>query len=489
MHTLSLNELPAITGGRWLVEPCNTAPVAGLTSDSREVTPNLAFAAIRGEHTDGHNYIAQSIASGARLVLVERDLSPDSATRSCAILRVDRTIKALGALATEHRNRLSIPVIAVVGANGKTSTKAAIACAIGSFAIVRSAPKSFNNDLGVPITLLNTAPDHRAVVCEIGTNDIGETAPLAAVVQPDILVITGAGREHLEGLGSAQGSADEIACCLQHMRPNSLIITNADEPLTRHFASPRSRTISVGFEHDADVRVSIDGQSLHGLTATLESTSRLITAMTFRLQTIAAHTARSAAMAAVVSLHTARDRGKLADTVIPQMTRALASRPPEPMRLEVSTRQIELGTVTLINDAYNANPDSMHAAIGTLARVAPRNARLVVVLGDMRETGTHARSVHEELASHIVSLHGQSGCDVVVVLVGTSVHWTASALRAHPEITTTAFTNQTSCTEETASRIVGLLKPNDIVLLKASRSVGLERVAEHLMRSEPAASR
>ncbi|MCA9280159.1 MAG: UDP-N-acetylmuramoyl-tripeptide--D-alanyl-D-alanine ligase [Phycisphaeraceae bacterium] len=488
MHTLPLNELASITNGQWITEPTDTAPVTGLTSDSREVTTNLAFAAIRGEKTDGHEYIAKAIASGARLVIVEQDIDPDSIHHTCPILRVDRTIDALGKLATEHRNRLSVPVVAVVGANGKTSTKAAIACAIGSFAHVRSAPKSFNNDLGVPLTLLNTTADHEAVVCEIGTNDPGETAPLAAMVQPNILVITGAGREHLEGLGSVEGSASEIESCLASMQQNSFIITNADEPFTSNLTAPECTTTRIGFHENADARVFIDEQSIDGITMTLRAPVLLGTPVTLHLHTIAAHSARTASMALAASMCVAQRTGRNTREILPGIISAISNRQPEPMRMEVSSHQTGNGALTLINDAYNANPDSMQSAMETLAAIAYGHMRVVLVLGDMRETGTHAQAVHKELADHIVSLRDQARLEIVAFLVGTSVKWTHDRL-CQAGIASHLFVEHQSCSDETAAQIAEHAKPNDLVLLKASRSIGLERVAEHLVRQNAPISR
>ena len=351
--------LAQITGGRWLAPPAKAAaPIAGLTIDSRTLGPSEAFLAIVGERFDGHTFVDQARAAGAMMAIVEQDLPLPARTKGqdFALLRVESTLAALHALALRWRTLLRADgcrVVGVCGSNGKTTTRHLIHQVLSHGGLNGSqSPNSFNNHIGVPLTLLGARPEQDFLVAEIGTNHPGEIATLAAILRPDIAVITSIGEEHLEFFGDLLGVAREESVW------------------------PRSS------------HAPMRGELLHA---------------------------------------------------------ADPSRP------------------TVINDAYNANPSSMRAALEVLADYpAPR----VAVLGDMLELGAAAPSAHREIAALAVDSAEQC------VLIGP--HFSAAASELTLEAS--AISAHTAWSDTLAARIAAELTSDTTLLIKGSRGMALERL-------------
>jgi UDP-N-acetylmuramoyl-tripeptide--D-alanyl-D-alanine ligase len=449
--------LRAATGGVWLAQP--ERAITGLSTDTRTIKPGQAFLALTGEQHDGHTMVSEAGRVGCPLAIVENPAAiPGPVPPGMGILHVrDGTRRALCRLAAAYRRTLEgTKVIAVVGSNGKTTTVRLLASVLAQRLRGSASIKSFNNDIGVPLTILAAAPGGEYLICEVGTNSPGEIARLAEVAAPDIAVITSIGREHLERLGSLRGVAREEASVLEFVRRGGAGIYNSDAPhLAETIGTMPARPatlISFGFGRGADVQVAGARQTRRGIELTLNDRSA------FRIGLLGRHNACNAAAAVVV--------GRRLGLTDAQIGAGLeAARGPE-MRLERS----EIGGVSVINDAYNANPDSMRAGLETLREVGDGEPRRVAVLGDMLELGGHADEEHRQIG---VELAKRTDLDLIV-LVGPSMRLAAEVLEGSARAGQTVWIEQMD--ERHAPRIAERLRPGDVVLLKGSRRMRLERL-------------
>jgi UDP-N-acetylmuramoyl-tripeptide--D-alanyl-D-alanine ligase len=497
MSFWSLDNIKKSMGGTWLARPeaSGHAPVevTGLSTDTRTIKPGQVFLALKGENTDGHKYLVQAAAAGASLLIIDQpDAVPAGLERPVAILQVAATGPALMRLAAAYRKTLeSTRVIAVGGSNGKTTTVKLIHAVLSRTLRGTASAKSFNNAVGVPLTILSAKKNDQYLVCEVGTNAPGEIAALVPVVEPDIAVITSIGREHLEGLGSLPGVLQEEASLLKGLRPGGLAVLCADAPGliesatallgarggdAARSASARRPTgalgevggtmiITFGAAAAADIRVSACEQRFEGLRFCLNDRSW------YTMPLLGAHNAANAAAAVAVARRLGVDNAEIEAGLA-------AAKGPE-MRLE---RSVAAG-ISFVNDAYNANPESALAALRTFAQVAGGSgfARRVLVLGDMLELGEGAADLHCEVGAAAAAVNAD-----LVVLVGSFSRETAAGLRKAGWPGTIESVKDLERGGD--GYAAGLLCPGDIVLLKGSRRIGLERIitaAQRLETAEP----
>ncbi len=481
MSFWSFDNLRSVLGASWaaLPPPGVRAAPAGVSTDSRTLTQGQAFFAIKGERTDGHVHVSQAARVGAVLAVVGSDYA-GPVPAGLGVLRVADTTKALLRLAGAYRKTLeSTRVIGVTGSNGKTTTKQMIHAVLSGALRGSASAKSFNNHIGVPLTLFGGRPGDQYLICEIGTNAPGEVAELARAAAPDIAVITGVGREHLEELGSLRRVAQEEASQTEFLRRGGLAVIHAEAPHLREHVEahaigeppatgqgggarePQPRRFGVvtfGMTREADLRVGLIRQEAEGLTF------RINDRHIYRLPLLGRHNAVNAAAAVAVARRFGVDHEAIAA--------GLAAVERAPMRLE----PIELGGVRFINDAYNANPDSMAAALETFAEVAAGPSRRVAVLGDMLELGEHTPSAHAEAVAR--ALDPAVKLDLLI-LVGPLMARAARSLHEDRILTV----------EEPSDRAVeGVahhLRPGDCVLLKGSRRLRLERVLDGMRTRSP----
>ncbi len=445
--------LKTTLGGTWLAKTEET--VTGLCTDSRTLKPGQAFLALKGDTFDGHTMLGAAAKAGSPLAIIDSVERASVLPTGMAVLKVADTRRSLLRLAAAYRKTLDrTRVIAVGGSNGKTTTVRLITAALSSAMKGTASQKSFNNDIGVPLTILSASPSDQYLICEVGTNAPGEISTLAAVVQPDIGVITSIGREHLEKLGSLRGVAREEASLLEHIRPGGAGFISADALELREvlgtLSSRPAALLSFGFDHDSDVGIARVEQSLTGMTFTLNDRAE------FKLPLLGRHNAANAAAAIAV----ARRMG-LPDAAIAE---GLATAKGESMRLEVSHHS----GVCIINDAYNANPDSMRASLETFDAVAKHADRRIVVLGDMLELGEYAAASHREVVEAVASRPHIA----VAVLVGPQMKAAASPLSK----TGVKVIFGDDLNEPFAAQVAKALQPGDAVLLKGSRRMRLERL-------------
>jgi len=431
--------------------------VRGVCLDSRQVKPGDLFFAVQGERFDGHDFLPEAAARGAAALVCERGkvAKPPS---GCAVLLVDDVRRALGAFAAAGRRMYRLPVIAVAGSNGKTTTKDLIAAVLDRRFDTLKSEASFNNDIGVPLTLLNLTAAHQAAVLEAGTNHPGELAPLVKMINPRLGVLTNIGREHLEFFGDLAGVAREEGMLAELLPPDGvLFLPGDDEWADTIVRRTRASTIRVGFGAQNDWRATSVRLDKNGLTFRVEAPQTEFNGE-YRVNLLGRHQAVNALLALAVGAELGLD---------PAAARAgLADCPPPKMRLQFW----EVNGVRVLDDAYNANVDSTLAALETLCAL-PLQGRRVAVLGDMNELGAHAESAHQEVGRRAAELGvGQ------LFAIGRMAAVTAAAARAAGLARVIEFADvETAC-----QPVKNFLKAGDVVLFKASRLCRLERLAETL---------
>lgn len=426
-------------------------------TDSRQVQSEDLFVALSGERFDGHDFLQEAARRGTSAVMVDQQKIPAPPPR-CAVIAVDNPRRALGRLAAEYRKQFDLPVIAVAGSNGKTTTKELIASVLRQSLSTLWSEASFNNDIGVPLTLLRLENTHQAAILEAGSNHPGELAPLIRMIAPKYGVLTGIGREHLEFFGDLPGVAEEEGWLAELLPPGGKLLLPGDDPWTpRLIQRTRASIIRVGLSPSNDWRASAIRLDNHGASFRVESPSSSCGGE-YHIHLLGKHQVANALFAIALGSELGLDRAAIA--------RGLAECLPPRMRLQLE----EHNGVRILDDSYNANVDSVLAALQTLLDL-PCKGRRVAVLGDMAELGAQTEAAHEEVGRRTAEL----GISQLVV-VGKMASATSRAARDAGLHRVLEFQD----VESAALAVKSFLKPGDIVLLKASRVSRLERVAEVL---------
>ena len=435
--------------------------VRRVCTDSRQVKTGDLFLALRGERFDGHDFLGAVVEKGAVAVVAERRSVPADC-RGCVMIAVEDTRKALGQLASEYRKDFVLPVVAVGGSNGKTTTKELVASVLKQERVTLWSEASFNNDIGVPLTLLRLEESHQAVVLEVGTNHPGELQPLVKMAQPNYVVITSVGREHLEFFDDVAGVAREEGWLAELLPAGGKLFVNGDDEWASRAAErARAQVVRVGFAEGCDWRARAARLDTRGVTFQVDGPEVEMSGE-YRIQLLGRHQVVNALLAIAVGMELGLGRASVA--------RGLAECRPSKMRMELW----EFNGVRLLDDAYNANADSMVVALQTL-RDLPCKGRRVAVLGDMAELGAHSESAHEEVGRRVVEL----GVDQLFA-VGKMAPVTARAARGAGLNRVFEFAD----VETAASAVKSFVKAGDVVLLKASRATRIERIAELLRAGE-----
>ncbi len=472
MIALSLAEIAAVTGGRvdggGLVD--GKLLVDGpVVVDSREVTPGALFVAVPGERVDGHDFAATAVAAGAKAVLATRPVGVP------AVIVAD-TVAALGELAGLVVRRLAeedgLAVVGVTGSQGKTSTKDLIASVLETFGTTIAPPGSFNNEIGLPLTALRANSLTRFLVMEMGARGIGHVSYLCDIAPPRIGVVLNVGLAHVGEFGSREAIAQAKGELVEALPPDGLAVLNADDPLVAAMAartSARVLTYGLGGERGggrlpdiaaADVALDGEGRARFALR-TPDGTADVA------LGLHGAHHVTNSLAAAAVAFELGLGTAAIAAALS-------AATPRSRWRMEVTTRP---DGVTVVNDAYNANPDSMRAALNALVAIAgPR--RSWAVLGEMRELGESAGAEHDAVGRLVADMDISR-----LVVVGDGARAAhAGALGARSWADAPVFVPDVESAVELLDQE---LRAGDVVLVKASRAAGLERVAAALLeRSE-----
>ncbi len=436
IHPWTLETVAAATGGHLVGDPLT--PIAAVGVDSRAIRGGELFVALRGESFDGHDFAADTLGRGAAAVVV----SDPGLGLSPAVIVPD-TQEALRDLAAHCRAELEIPVVAITGSTGKTTTKDLLSAALpGS----RASLRSYNNEIGVPLTVLGAEPDTAYLVVEAGSRGVGHLRWLLPAIRPNVAVITNLGLVHLETFGTVERLADAKWELIEGLEPGGVAVLPHDERRLRrdHPAS----TVTFGSEPGADVRVADvvvghDGRARFRLIT--EAGERVLS-----LRLPGSHQPLNAAAAVACGLALGVDLDTLAG--------GIAEAEGSPWRME-----IHHGSFTVVNDAYNANPDSVEAALRTVAAMPGRH---IAVLGAMAELGPVAEEEHVRIGT----LAAELGFAAVVTVGDEPGIARGAGDVAHP-----------AADDAEALRLLGdMLCAGDVVLVKASRAVGLEDLAEAL---------
>lgn len=430
-------------------------PVTAVSIDSRTLGVGEAFFAIGGHTLDGHQFIAEAAARGASCLVVHH--LPDELPLGVPVVLVDDTTRALGRLSAFHRSRFQLPVVAVTGSNGKTTVKEMIATLLGTRWSVLKPAGSFNNQWGLPLTLLQLSSAYQAVVVELGTNQPGEIASLAQICRPTVGVVTAVAAAHTEFLKTLAGVGEEKAALVRAIPREGSVVLNWDDRRVREMAAlAGGRVIRVGSASGAQLRAEGVGERIGELHFTLEIEGRR---SPVRLAFSGRHNVTNALLAAGAAL--------ALGFALPEIVAGLEAARPVKGRL-IWRRA---GSVRILDDTYNANPASMRAALDALA-VARGQGRLLVALGDMLELGELAREAHREIGRLVAALG-------VAEFVGMGPRM-KNAVEAARE----AGFDESYHVETLEAAVALLLKrlaPNDALLVKGSRGMRMERVVDTLV--------
>jgi UDP-N-acetylmuramoyl-tripeptide--D-alanyl-D-alanine ligase len=435
----ALGDYDGHTAPRPLVE------ITGINTDSRSVVSGQIFLALAGENFDGHDYVPAAVEKGAVAVIVSNKF--DTSAVSVPAFKVEDTLVALGQLASFWRAVWGKPIVMIAGSNGKTTTKDLVRAALSSELKVHATTGNLNNRIGVPQTILSIPSEAEIAVVEAGTNLPGEVATLRAIIDPDITVVTSVGEEHLEGLGDIEGVLREEADAFDGVR---VAITPSAQPEIAEAAKDRAREVVTAGLDEGDVTpaswaITPDGRG-----------TLVLDGVTLDLPLRGLHNLRNAMLAVAVA--------RVCGVSDEHAAKGIEEMPVPRMR----TAWEELGKATLINDAYNANPGSTRAAIDLIKGVGADRQR-VIVLGTMRELGDASDKCHDD----ITKLALDSGADVIAG-VGEYAKSFGRLAGNDPRVVSAATV------AELWPLIEPRLKPNAVILLKASRGVKLEQMVPHI---------
>jgi len=446
---LTVKEMTAIPHLRTL----NTVPVAAkkikeISTDSRQVHAGDVFIALRGENFDGHNFVRETLKNGAICAVVDNKYTPGSGE---ALLVVDDTVKALGNIARLYRRKFSLPVLAVAGSNGKTTTKEMIAAVLRKKYRVLSSKGNLNNHIGVPQTLFLLKPSHEVAVVETGTNHFGEIGYLCGILEPSHGIVTNIGREHLEFFGDLDGVEKEEGELFRYLGNEGTPLVNQDDSRIARLGKNLKRRITYGFTGS---RAAIRGKQI-GVTAagcfTFSVHQKGKKPFSVSLNVPGKHNMENALAAASVGIAFGVPASKI--------SAALGKFSAVSKRMEVSA----VAGVTILNDTYNANSDSVITALETLQSMNVKGKK-IVVLGDMRELGARSEQEHRRIGRTI----GEMGFAHLLTHGSDAKYIYEEALVQQKEY----FVTQ----DELSADLCNLVSTGDAVLIKGSRGMKMENV-------------
>ena len=429
--------------------------ITGVSTDSRTVKPGDCFFAVAGDNFDGHDYVEQAIAKGAVCAVVSRDV------KGAPILKVADTVKALGDFARHYRRQAGYKVVAITGSVGKTTARQIAYHVLSQHCRVSQAQKNFNNQIGLPLTLLDADEDTQIVVAELGTNYPGEIAYLTRIALPDVAVITSVYSAHLEGLGDLQTIIEEKLSISEGLQPGGVLIINGDfDQLVGAYRAKGNKPIpfyTFGKSDGCNFQARDINNTGFGSSFTIDGTQVYLPLPGL------GNIDNALAAWAVCSQFGLN---------IDDFAKALKTQPAVSMRAEL----LQIGTLTVLNDCYNANPASMKNALDILANLdSTGKRRLVFICGDMAELGPQSEQLHTELGDSIARVGVQ-----LLFAVGKF-----AKIAAEAETGNTDNDLQIKCFGDTLSACNNLedsIKDYDIILVKGSRIAKLEMAVDVLKK-------
>ena len=454
MNPIRANQVAPIIQGR-IISGEGESSLNGVSIDSRTIQPGQAFWAIAGENFDGHDYAVSAIEKGASCIVVEREIDLP-ADCPVPVIQVDNCIAALARFAAWYRQQLTAKVIAITGSVGKTTTRQILHQVLSRFYKCHQAANSFNNHIGVPLTILSAHPADEILLLELGSNHLGEIEALTTIANPDIAVITTVAPSHLEGFGTLENIIKEKSSIAQGLREGGTLYVNGDCPdllshIKKHFDA---RIFTFGENKGCDM-IGTD------LTTTGDQGSLVVDG-----QIVCVPLAGKANLLNVLTAWAVcRDLG----IALTEFIRAVIGLRPIKMRLSFEN----IGPLLVLDDCYNANPASMSNALSCLGSMAKQTARRkVFIAGCMAELGQQSASLHEQLGREVVAEGVQ-----VLLAVGPFAKQILQGASAEPTVCRAdAFEN----TEQLCDNLHKWIEPDDIILVKGSRAAHLEKAVERL---------
>ncbi len=451
MNKLSLTEIAQVTNA----EKNSDAEIFfdSISTDSRKIKGGELFVAIKGENMNGESFAGDAIKKGASAVMVSKTAKriPEG-----VILKVDDTLVAYRQIAGAWRNRFDIPIIAVTGSNGKTTTKDLTAAALTGVWNVLKTTANFNNEIGVPLTLLELDENHRAAIVEIGMRGLGQIAELAKFVKPTIGIVTNVNETHIELLGSIENIAKAKGELVEAIPAGGTVILNADDPhvaAMKNLAADGVRVLNYSLENpDADFFAK---NILIGSVSTEFIMSFRGKEYDFEIPMLGRHNV-SNALGAIAA-------GYAVGLTVPDVQRGFATLTTTKMRFEVIRRD----GLTIVNDAYNASPASMRMAIRTAAEIY--SGKKFAVLGDMLELGSLSECLHREIGAELV----ENKFDTLIA-IGKLGKFIADGARDAGLKNVYAVDSH----EDAAKKILELVRDGDTILFKASHAMHMEKIIE-----------
>ena len=451
MNPLALSQIAQFTGAS-LSSGDGTLVVKKVSTDSRTIKPGELFVALRGENFEGHDFIKSAAKAGASGALVDLNWT-GSVPNNFALLRAADTLKAYQTLAANYRRSLALKVLAITGSNGKTSTKDFAASVLARRFRVTKTEGNFNNHVGLPRTILEATSEDEIAVWEIGMNHPGEIAALSKIAAPDAAIITNIGVAHIEFMGSREAIATEKGALAEAVESRGTVILNADDPFSEGIAARTGAKVVFAGTTGGAVRAIEIRQSADGSEFTIVEGAHRCRA---QLPVAGLHMVQNALLAVAA--------GRAFGLSIEESAAGLAAAPLTKARLQIK----EIGGVQFLDDSYNANPDSMKAALRTLVELDADGKR-IAVLAEMRELGTESERGHREVGETAATL----GVDQLIT-IGDAAKLIAQGAR-------TAGLDKISSvrsTREAADLLGKIGKPGDLVLIKGSRAARTEEVIE-----------
>lgn len=445
MRKFTVEEVKNACGGKYIKS--GTGDISRVVIDSRQAEEGALFVPVKGERVDGHDYIKPAFEKGAAASLCERDTAADG-----TLIRVHSTVDAIGKIAHAYKMKYNIPTVGVTGSVGKTTTKDMIAAVMSKLGPCLKTEGNFNNELGLPLTVFGLEEYHKSAVLEMGMSAPGEIHHLADIARPDVGVITNVGMSHIENLGSREGILRAKMEITDFFDESKLLIINNDNDMLGSISRDTEyKILTVGIENQADYTArEIKDYGIEGcefIAVTPKESFRV------RVRTAGVHNVYNALSAVAVGEHFAVPAQDIADAV-------------ESFELTAMRMTVEkMGGITLINDCYNASPDSIRASLKVLAKAAGRR---VAVLGDVLELGGFAEEAHLDIGKMC------AGSTDMLICAGENAKFIADGAKKAGAAEVMYF----GTTEAAAIAAADTVCEGDTVLVKASRGMGFEKVCK-----------
>ena len=458
MEKLTIHEVLKAVNGELLnyIHDIHDKKITGISIDSRTVSEGQLFIPIRGEHFDGHDFIEQSIFNGAIAYLTEKKdiIYPDT-----NIILVENTIEALQNLASYYRSKFNIPFIAVTGSSGKTTTKDMIASVLGEKLNVLKTQGNFNNEIGLPLTVFQLESTHRIAVIEIGMNHTGEIRRLVNIVKPDIAIITNIGLTHIEHLGSQDNIFKAKREILETLTRDQTALLNGDDPFLSTIDNELFKTVFLGIHGN-----KLDGKAfdIHSKKMGIDFKYKDLKNLEeedYSLKLPGVHNVYNSMFAIYIGKHFGLSKEEIQS--------GLNHFKPSKMRMDI----IHHGGLTIINDAYNANPDSMKAALEVLKNSG--NNRKIAILGDMLEMGEWLKTAHLEIGKYVKQLN----IDLLIAIGQAAQYYVEGSIEHGMEKNQALYVKNN---KEAIDLLKSILNKGDIILIKGSRGMKLEEIVSFL---------